>query len=311
MILALYGAGAMGREFKQIADESGEWSGIVFIDDHTKEEELLGCPIYRFQMFRARFSPEEARFAVAIGEPGFRLESFERMNRAGYRGATLIHRSAYVSADAEVGEGTVICHDVHIGSLARIGRNCYLSRNASVGHDVVVGDHTRLGVNAFIGGHVVIGTNAFIGAGALLRDRIHIGSASVVALGSAVFEDVPDHVTVIGNPARISGEGVGTAVYAPSRDLKPSQEEGEPSPKSVAERYWEVFTSCFEGMDFNPVTFKYHDSGWDSVTHALLISRLEGAFHVSIKGREVMRLKSYDAGLRMIKSKLEQMDGGH
>ncbi len=98
---------------------------------------------------------------------------------------------------------------------------------------------------------------ALYGAGALLRDRIHIGSASVVALGSAVFEDVPDHVTMIGNPARIAGESVGTAVYAPRRDLKPSPEEGEPSPKSVAERYWEVFTSCFEGMNFNPITFSF------------------------------------------------------
>lgn len=33
MILALYGAGAMGREFKQIADESREWTGIVFTGD--------------------------------------------------------------------------------------------------------------------------------------------------------------------------------------------------------------------------------------------------------------------------------------
>ena len=79
MILALYGAGAMGREFRQIAEESGEWSGIVFIDDHAESGQLQGCPVYRFQMFRERFSPEEIRFAVAIGEPKFRRESFDRM----------------------------------------------------------------------------------------------------------------------------------------------------------------------------------------------------------------------------------------
>ena len=309
MILALYGAGAMGREFRQIADESGEWSGVVFIDDHASVDELAGCPVCRFQGFRAQYAPEAVRFVVSIGEPKFRLEAFERMTRAGYTGGILVHRSAIISPDAEVGEGTAVCQGVFVGSLAKVGKNCYLSRNASVGHDAVVGDHTRLGVNAFVGGHAVIGENAFIGAGAMLKDRIRVGSTSVVAMGAAVFDDVPDCATVIGNPARISGEGAGDAVYAPSRALEASQAV-EAQPASLPERYWEVFTGCFEGVDFNPVTFKYHDAGWDSVAHLMLISRLEEAFHISFKGREAMRLKSYGAGLRMIQDKLEPADGG-
>lgn len=308
MILALYGAGAMGREFKFMADESGNWPEVVFIDDRAEGEQLLGCPVCRFQTFRARYSPADVRFVVAIGEPKFRREAFERMTRAGYTGGVLISPSAYISPDAAVGEGTAICPLVHIGSQAKVGKNCYLSRNACVGHDAVVGDHTRLGVNAFLGGHTVIGENAFIGAGVLLRDRIQFGSSSVAALGAAVFDDVPDGVTVIGNPARIAGDGTENAVFAPGKKLEESREQAEE--KSVAERYWEVFSGCFEGLEFNPVTFKYHDAGWDSVAHMTLISRLEETFHISFKGREAMRLKSYGAGLNLIKTKLEQTNGG-
>jgi sugar O-acyltransferase (sialic acid O-acetyltransferase NeuD family) len=310
MILALYGAGAMGREFRQIAEESGDWSEIVFIDDHAQAETLAGCPVCRFQVFRAKYAPADVRFVVAIGEPKFRREAFERMTLAGYKGGVLVHSSAAISPDAGVGEGTAVCQGVFVGSQARVGRNCYLSRNASVGHDAVVGDHTRLGVNAFVGGHAVIGENAFIGAGAMLKDRIHIGSTSIVALGAVVFDDVPDRATVIGNPARISGEGAGEAVYAPSRALEASGQTEAAASESVPERYWEVFAACFEGVDFNPVTFKYHDAGWDSVAHLMLISRLEEAFHVSFKGRDAMRLKSYGAGLRMVQDKLEQAGGG-
>ncbi len=309
MILALYGAGAMGREFKIMAEESGEWSGVVFIDDHSEAEELSGCPVCRFQMFRERYTAEEVRFLVSIGEPKYRLEAFERMTRAGYKGAVLSHSSAYISPDVVIGEGTVVCHDAHIGSLARIGMNCYISRNASVGHDAVVGDHTRLGVNSFVGGHTVIGTNAFIGAGALLKDRIRIGDASIVALGASVFEDVPDNSTVIGNPARICGEGTGSAVYSTAGTYTKPKEPEKERQKGIPERYWEVFADCFEGVDFNPVTFKYHDSGWDSVTHMMFIAKLEEAFKVSIKGREVMRVKSYADGLKLISSKLEKQEG--
>ena len=69
MILALYGAGAMGREFKRIADDSGVWSGVVFIDDHTQTKTLARCPVCHFQMFRVKYAPEEPRFIVAIGGP--------------------------------------------------------------------------------------------------------------------------------------------------------------------------------------------------------------------------------------------------
>ena len=43
----------------------------------------------------------------------------------------------------------------------------------------------------------------------------------------------------------------------------------------------------------------------------LLISRLEEAFGISIRGREVMRIKSYSDGLTMIRNKLETAEGRH
>ena len=35
MIPALYGAGAMGREFRYIAENAGQWPEVVFLDDHA------------------------------------------------------------------------------------------------------------------------------------------------------------------------------------------------------------------------------------------------------------------------------------
>ena len=63
-------------------------------------------------------------------------------------------------------------------------------------------------------------------------------------------------------------------------------------------------------MDFNPVSFRYHDPGWDSVTQMALISRLEEAFGIQIRGREGLRLKSYGDGLKLVTGKLQQTDGG-
>ena len=311
MILAFYGAGAMGREFKYVADKTGEWPEMVFIDDHAAAESLLGCPIVSFQTFRRRYRPEDTRFVITIGEPKFRREAFERMTEAGYRGALLIHPAAEICPDAELGEGAVIGSGVSIGSLARIGKNFYAAKGASVGHDAVIGNHSRVGAGAFIGGHTVIGENAFIGSGALLKDRIHVGDYSVVAIGSAVFSDVAEGTTVMGNPARITNEGEQGLLYAPSRALADAAATEEKSaeetlgPDRIAELYWEAFSDCFEGIDFNPVSFRFHDDGWDSITQMTLICRLEETFHISFKGRETMKINSYRTGLELVRKKLD------
>ncbi len=281
----------MGREFKYVADETGQWQEMVFIDDHAVAESLLGCPIVGFQTFRKRYDPENTRFVITIGEPKFRREAFERMREAGYQGARLIHPSAIISPDAELGEGAVIGPDAFVGSLAKIGNNFYAAKGAAIGHDAVAGDHTRIGAGAFIGGHTVIGENVFIGSGAMLKDRIHVGDFSVVAIGSAVFRDIEANTTVMGNPARVTNEGAQGLLYEPSRRMEEKEVTGgvtdvtdvtegtegteeDFGPDRVTEVYWDAFSGCFEGTDFNPVSFRFHDPGWDSITQMAPICRL-------------------------------------
>ena len=218
-----------------------------------------------------------------------------------------------------MGEGAVIAHGVYIGSRARIGRNFYAARGASVGHDVTIGDHTRIGVGAFAGGHTVIGENVFIGSGAMLKDRIRIGDCSVVAIGSAVFSDVAAHTTVMGNPARIFNEGEQELLYAPSREIAGAEKPGEtqaPAPEEaltpdrIAAMFWEAFSGNFAGLDFNPVSFRFHDPGWDSIAQMSLISALEDTFHISLKGRETMKINSYRSGLDLVRKKLNEAKQG-
>ena len=320
MILALYGAGAMGREFKYMADAGNEWSGVVFIDDHALSDELMGCPVLGFQKFCGQYRPEEIRFVIAIGEPQVRKEAFEKMKRAGYEGAVLCEPTAYISPDAEVGEATAVCRGAFVGSLAKVGSNVYLSAGSAVGHDSVVGDHTRLGEHSFVGGHALIGENVFVGSGAMIRDRIRVGDGSIIGLGAAVFGNVPEHVTMIGNPARISGESGDRPVYGASaapaerteekQEIAPAKDTKTWTPARIAETYWEVFSSCFEGFDFNPVTFRFHEDGWDSASQMALVSGLETAFGISFKGREVLKMNSFESGLNLVRKKLGEKSGG-
>ncbi len=53
---------------------------------------------------------------------------------------------------------------------------------------------------------VTIGDKAWIGLNAIILKGVTIGAGSVVAAGSVVTHDVPPHVLVAGNPARIVRE---------------------------------------------------------------------------------------------------------
>jgi sugar O-acyltransferase (sialic acid O-acetyltransferase NeuD family) len=306
MILALYGAGAMGREIRTIATEEGSFSEIVFIDD-IKTGVLCGSRIYSFKEFKSSFSPEEVRFVTAFGEPRFRQEKFLNMKQAGYSGAVIKHPTAIVSEDVQIGEGAVFSQGTFTGSLVKIGDNFLAAVNCVIGHDSVIGDHVRIGAGAFIGGHTTVGDGAFLGSGSMLKDRISFGGGSVAAMGSAVFTDVPDHATVIGNPARIADDNRSGMLYSSSSAAQDTAREKELLTRDmIAEKYWDVFSSVFAGIDFNPVSFRFRDDGWESVTHMALISELEEAFGISLKGREVLKANSYQAGLEMVRKKLEE-----
>ncbi len=310
MILAIYGAGAMGREIKIIADEDKRFSGIVFIDDNASGE-ISGSRIYSFRDFKNNFSPDEAMFVTGMGEPRFRKESYEKMKQAGYTGAFIKHPTAAVIDDAVFGEDIVLGSGVFTGSQAKIGNSFHAANNACIGHDSVIGDYVRIGAGAFVGGHSRILDNAYVGAGAMIKDRISIGASSVLALGAVALEDVPDNATAIGNPARIVDENRSGMLYSSSYE-QAAHTEGKDkkktvySPDVIAERYWEVFSGVFSEIDFNPVTFRFHDSGWDSITQMDLIAGLEEEFQISIKGRDSLKLNSFQSGLNIVKKKLEQ-----
>ncbi|MDO8480286.1 MAG: acyltransferase [Nanoarchaeota archaeon] len=50
---------------------------------------------------------------------------------------------------------------------------------------------------------IVIGENVLINAGAMILRGVKIGSGSVIGAGSLVIRDVPEHVVVMGVPAKI------------------------------------------------------------------------------------------------------------
>ncbi len=147
------------------------------------------------------------------------------------------HPTAIVEEGAVVGDGTRIWHFAHVRSGARIGEGCNLGKDVYVDVGVVIGNRVkiqngvsvyrgvRLEDDVFVGPHVaftndkyprafneewevvptLVREGASIGANATIVCGVTIGRYAMVAAGSVVTKDVPDHGLVAGNPARLIG----------------------------------------------------------------------------------------------------------
>jgi acetyltransferase-like isoleucine patch superfamily enzyme len=159
--------------------------------------------------------------------------------------APRIHPTADVSEDASIGDGASIWHQAQVREGASVGPGCIIGKGVYVGADVSIGanckvqnyscvyEGTTLEDGVFVGPEVVFTNDRYPRAinpdgtlkggddwdlqGSLVRYGAAVGSRSVVlpgltigrwalvAAGSVVTKDVPDHAIVAGNPARQRG----------------------------------------------------------------------------------------------------------
>ena len=156
-----------------------------------------------------------------------------------------IHPTSEVSKTAEIGDGTQIWLFCQVRDGVKIGKDCNLGKGVYLETDVVVGSRVKIANNVsvytgvtiddgvFVGPHVCftndkvpravnadmtlkgeadwkitttrVKNGAALGANATIVCGVTIGAWAMVAAGSVVTKDVPDHALVLGSPARFVG----------------------------------------------------------------------------------------------------------
>lgn len=85
----------------------------------------------------------------------------------------------------------------------RIGDNCMLAPGVNIYTATHPLDPDERNSGREFGKPVKIGNNVWIGGGAIINPGVTIGNNAVVASGAVVTKDIPDHVVVGGNPAKV------------------------------------------------------------------------------------------------------------
>ncbi len=204
--LVIIGAGGFGREVLDWARQAeacgNDWLVKGFLDDNPRaldggraEAPLLG-PIV------GHVPAADEVFVCAIGQVEAKRRCVEVIRSRGGVFVRVVHRTAVVGSEVELGAGVLLCPHSVVTSRARLGDFVTVNLHSTVAHDAVVGSWSQLHCHVDVTGGVAIGEGVLIGSHASLLPGVTIGSGAVIGAGSVVMRDVPANTTVFGSPAR-------------------------------------------------------------------------------------------------------------
>jgi sugar O-acyltransferase (sialic acid O-acetyltransferase NeuD family) len=144
-------------------------------------------------------------YFACVAHNGIRQKIHENLSKFLGDPISAIHPSAVISSSVKMGDGIMIAANATLNPLVVIGRGVICNTSASIDHECVIGDFTHIAQGAVLCGNVQVGGNTFIGANSVIRQGIKIGCNVIIGAGTVVVKDVPDNMTVVGNPALVVG----------------------------------------------------------------------------------------------------------
>ncbi len=147
--LLILGAGQYGAVAKEIAESTGDYSEIAFLDDSNSV--AIG-KIHDFERFKNEFHAA----TVALGDAVLRLKLLDKLAECGYDIPVLRHPAAYVSPSAVIGNGSFLEPMTVIHTDVKIGRGCIISAGTIVNHNSKIGSGCHLNCGTIVASNSMI-----------------------------------------------------------------------------------------------------------------------------------------------------------
>lgn len=203
--LIIIGAGGMGRTMYDMARESVgygiEYDIQGFLDDNI-------AALDNFENYPPIIAPiqsylpnENEIFICSIGGAA-RKKCIEEIISRGGQFLTMIHSTARIGTNVQIGEGTIVGAYTTIGADAKVGKYNLIQSYTVIGHDSIIGDWNRIDTHVTLVGGTIVQNEADIHTAAMISHNVTVENNSRVAACSFVIRRVKEGTTVLGNPAK-------------------------------------------------------------------------------------------------------------
>lgn len=160
MRLIILGAGGHGRVVADIAEQTGKYEEVVFLDDNSNDDKVIGkCSDY------IKFKSKDTEMYPAFGNNQGRVEWENKIEDAGIKLAKIIHPLAYVSPKAEIADGCVIMPYAIVNTATVVKKACIINIGTLVDHDCILEEGCHLAPGAIVKGENRVPTCTKIDSG--------------------------------------------------------------------------------------------------------------------------------------------------
>jgi len=214
-IYAIYGCGGYAREVMPLLRDyvnlisQHNKNEFIFIDDFAVEGTIVnGNPVLSFEKLIEKYNGENVKCCIAIADRKVREKLTQKCIDNGIQMISVKSLNSVVMDEVSIGEGSVLSPFVTVTSNVSIGKSFHANIYSYVAHDCVIGNFVTFAPAVKCNGNVHIEDGVYVGTGAIIHPGtkekpIVIGRNSKVGAVAVVTKNVPDNVTVIGNPAQV------------------------------------------------------------------------------------------------------------
>ena len=206
--LILVGGGGHCKSVIEVIKGLPEYNIVGVLDpcfDSKHEKFVQDVPIIGNDDDISRYILMGYSFVVTVGQiksPKIRIKLFRLIKSQNGKLPAIVAKTAYVSNNSLVADGTVVLNNAIINCNCNIGVGTIINSGAIIEHDCYIGDFCHIAPGAVLSGDAKVDNSTFIGANSVLVQGVQVGRESVIGAGSVVNKSVPNSQVWAGNPAQ-------------------------------------------------------------------------------------------------------------
>ncbi|MEF3302281.1 acetyltransferase [Paenibacillus sp. GYB003] len=209
--IVIIGAGGLGKGIAQLIIDLNKvedvWELLGYLDDdiNLRGKTVNNYPVLGQIELLADRKFHDVYAMSAIGLSSGRIQIIRKaleMNR-NLRFPTLIHPTAIIGEETEIGEGTSVGAYAIVEPGNRIGSHVLVHYGTTIGHDCVIEDFSTVLPGTNVSGFVKLCYGTYLGTNVSVLPGVEVGTRTIVGAGAAVIHSLPAYCTAVGVPAKL------------------------------------------------------------------------------------------------------------
>jgi sugar O-acyltransferase (sialic acid O-acetyltransferase NeuD family) len=201
--LIIFGAGHYSKMIYNDLKYFSEYKILGFFDERENLKSKKKDKFIKINKNLKKYKNLYGVIAVGDNYKRYKIHQIISKKLSNIRWIVYKSKSAVISKNTKIGEGTVILPNAVINSGTKIGKHCIINTSCSIDHDNKFDSFTSTGPRVTTAGNVTIKKFSFIGISSTINSKITIHKNTIVGGNSFVSKNCVSNSIYFGVPAKL------------------------------------------------------------------------------------------------------------